>query len=268
MDEVASKYFCVFYNGHGDYVVKTDEVYQVQPIIRGNISNDLKTFREEENETIYGAGAGEVMPLEDDFYYDITNEHYYIWISASNSFTQTASGPAWDTSEERPFGVIVNNTPFYVVKPSVTAFASRYITLQGHYYQWQQASWESYRWILTDIEGNILQDTGKKYDQSMSVTFYGLSNESAEHKNHYYAILLVEDELGHSLSFSMHIVVDPNSVATVSIPFFAEYDCDTHSVELSYQANSFVKPSILLNEGDSEVLAYVSNNELLTGAGL
>lgn len=43
-------------------------------------------------------------------------------------------------SDNKIFQVIVNNTPFYVKKPSITALASRYITLQGNYYQWQQAS--------------------------------------------------------------------------------------------------------------------------------
>lgn len=116
---------------------------------------------------------------------------------------------------------------------------------------------------MTDIDGNILQDTGKKYDKSMTVTFYGLSNESFKYKNQYYAILLVEDSLGQSLSFSIHIIVDPNSITTVSIPFFAEYDCNTHSVALSYQSNSFVKPSIIIHDGDAEALAYVSNNVLI-----
>lgn len=195
LDDVASKYYCVFYKNHGDFVLSDDKLY--------NMSN---------NEI---------------------------------------------------FQVIVNNTPFYVKKPSITALASRYVTLQGNYYQWQQASWESYRWILTDVNGNVLQDTGKKYDKSMTVTFYGLSNESLKYKNQYYAILLVEDSLGQSLSFSIHIVVDPDSVTTISIPFYAEYDCNTHAVALSYQSNSFVKPSIIVHEGDPEALAYVSTNELL-----
>ena len=114
------------------------------------------------------------------------------------------------------------------------------------------------------MEGNILQDTGKKYDRNMKVTFYGLSNETSAYRNQYYAILLVEDSLGHSLSFTVHIIVDPNSMETVEIPFYAEYDCNTHSVSLSYQANAFVKPSIILNSGDSEALAYVANNALVS----
>ena len=132
------------------------------------------------------------------------------------------------------------------------------------YYQWQQASWESYRWLLTDVNGNVLQDTGKKYDKTMSVTFYGLSNEVALYRNHYYAILLVEDSLGQSLSFSVHLIVDPESSSTVNVPFYAEYDCNTHSVSLSYQSNSFVKPSIILTPGDKEALAYVETNDLLS----
>lgn len=185
---------------------------------------------------------------------DVASKYYCVFLSDDKLYNM---------SNNENFQVIVNNTPFYVKKPSITALASRYITLQGNYYQWQQASWESYRWILTDVNGNVLQDTGKKYDKSMTVTFYGLSNESLKYKNQYYAILLVEDSLGQSLSFSIHIVVDPDSVTTINIPFYAEYDCNTHAVALSYQSNSFVKPSIIVHEGDPEALAYVNTNALL-----
>lgn len=193
---------------------------------------------------------------------DVTFKYYCVFYKNHGDFI-LSDDKLYNMSNNEIFQVIVNNTPFYVKKPGITALASRYITLQGNYYQWQQASWESYRWILTDVNGNVLQDTGKKYDKSMTVTFYGLSNESLKYKNQYYAILLVEDSLGQSLSFSIHIVVDPDSVTTISIPFYAEYDCNTHAVALSYQSNSFVKPSIIVHEGDPEALAYVSTNELL-----
>ena len=52
------------------------------------------------------------------------------------------------------------------------------IHLTGEYKQFNQISWESYRWLLLDDEGNILQDTGNKYKGTIDVTFYGLGNET------------------------------------------------------------------------------------------
>lgn len=136
---------------------------------------------------------------------------------------------------------------YLVQSPSLTAIAQRYVTLQGFYYQFQQASWESYRWVLMDYYGNVLQDTGNKYDRDMKVTFYGLSNETLHNNNIYYAVLYVTDSIGNDLSFTVRLIVDPNSMQRSNIDFSAEFDCSTHSVILSYQDNVYVAPSVEYN---------------------
>lgn len=108
----------------------------------------------------------------------------------------------------------------------------RYVKLEASYKQFQQASWETYRWTLVDNNDVIIQDTGVKYDRDLAVTFYGLNNESGT--NEYKAVLCVTDELKNSItverSFSIYQGADNPSVEE----FTAELDCPSHSVVLSY----------------------------------
>lgn len=134
--------------------------------------------------------------------------------------------------------------PYLVAQPSLTAIATRYVTLQGFYYQYQQASWESYRWVLMNYNGEIVQDTGLKYDKEMKVTFYGLSNELENNANRYFAVLYVTDSLGNNLSFTMQLIVDAASLSSANIKFSAEFDCSTQSILLNYQDNVYVAPSV------------------------
>ena len=109
-----------------------------------------------------------------------------------------------------------------------------------------------------------MQDTGKKYDHSMAVDFYGLSNDAENLGNVYYAILFVEDSIGHSLSFTVRLIVDYRTSRSYGIPFYAEYDCATHSIILSYQQQSYIKPGYNI-AGSDYIQAYVSTNERLAG---
>lgn len=141
---------------------------------------------------------------------------------------------------------------------------NRYVTLYGQYHQFQQASWESYRWILKNYYGDILQDTGERYDRAMQVSFYGLSNNSINNSNRYTAELHVIDNIGNTLVYSCNLIVDPTAPETVDILFNANFDCDTHSVILSYQDSVYVLPTQkVIQPGQTEAMdvALRPNNE-------
>ena len=117
----------------------------------------------------------------------------------------------------------------------------RYIEVAGQYLQAQNKSWTSYRWLLVDAYGNIIQDTGKQYDGAIKTTFYGLdgptSKAVAQHQaipNVYYIVLIVEDELGNVLlmGIKIEVTIDPTDLIA---QFSGEFDCKTHSVKLGIQ---------------------------------
>lgn len=117
----------------------------------------------------------------------------------------------------------------------------RYVEVGGQYLQAQNKSWASYRWLLVDAYGNIIQDTGKQYDGAIKTTFYGLdgptSKSVAQHQaipNVYYIVLIVEDELGNILlmGIKIEVTIDPTDLIA---QFSGEFDCKTHSVKLGIQ---------------------------------
>lgn len=115
---------------------------------------------------------------------------------------------------------------------------SKVLKLGASYIQGNGLSWESYRWILTDTEGNILQDTGKMYDKDMSVLFYGLSNDSIINYSVYYATIYVEDEIGNILAYTIRLTIKAGDTITSNFPFTADYDCEAHAVKLTYGGSS------------------------------
>ena len=117
----------------------------------------------------------------------------------------------------------------------------RYIEVGGQYLQAQNKSWTSYRWLLVDAYGNIIQDTGKQYDGAIKTTFYGLDGPTKKAvENHeaipnvYYIVLIVEDELGNVLLMGIKIEVTINPTKLIA-QFSGEFDCKTHSVKLGIQ---------------------------------
>lgn len=117
----------------------------------------------------------------------------------------------------------------------------RYIEVGGQYLQAQNKSWTSYRWLLVDAYGNIIQDTGKQYDGAIKTTFYGLDGPTKKAvENHeaipnvYYIVLIVEDELGNVLlmGIKIEVTIDPTELIA---QFSGEFDCKTHSVKLGIQ---------------------------------
>lgn len=113
---------------------------------------------------------------------------------------------------------------------------ARYVHVTGQYLQAQNVSWTSYRWLLVDEYGQVIQDTGKQYDGLIETTFYGLNGPTVDAVGKgeamptaYYPVLIVEDELGNSLIMGMKIEVslDPRNL---SMEFSGSFDCKTQSV--------------------------------------
>ena len=139
----------------------------------------------------------------------------------------------------------------------------RYIEVGGQYLQAQNKSWTSYRWLLVDAYGNIIQDTGKQYDGAIRTTFYGLDGPTKKavekHEaipNVYYIVLVVEDELGNVLlmGIKIEVTIDPTDLIA---QFSGEFDCKTHSVKLGiqdygYPALSQDKDNTAVKLGDSD----------------
>ena len=132
---------------------------------------------------------------------------------------------------------------------------TRFISLVGEYVQSQSASWMSYRWLLADQNGQVIQDTGRHFAGEMKVSFYGLMENQT-----YYAVLIVEDQLGNSLMSCAEIYsrFDPQDL---EIDFKAKYDCNIYGVVLSIKDMGYILPY----QTDAEVAtAYVSPDESLT----
>lgn len=139
----------------------------------------------------------------------------------------------------------------------------RYIEVGGQYLQAQNKSWTSYRWLLVDAYGNIIQDTGKQYDGAIRTTFYGLDGPTpaavAKYEaipNVYYIVLIVEDELGNVLLMGIKIEVTINPTELIA-QFSGEFDCKTHSVKLGiqdygYPALSKDKDNTAIKLGDAD----------------
>ncbi len=133
----------------------------------------------------------------------------------------------------------------------------RYIEVGGQYLQAQNKSWTSYRWLLVDAYGNIIQDTGKQYDGAIRTTFYGLDGPTKKAvENHeaipnvYYIVLIVEDELGNVLlmGIKIEVTIDPTKLIA---RFSGEFDCKTHSVKLGIQDYGY--PALSKDENNQAI---------------
>lgn len=190
---------------------------------------------------------------------------------------------------------------------NIENISKRYIKIYGEYHQFQQASWESYRWLLKDYTGEVIQDSGTRYNKLIETEFYGLSNDSENNSNRYKISLSVIDNYGNTLSYTMNSVVVKARKKTIygilrtivdegvikevffedgvteitnpdnlhlyldtetrsyyeydtaehkykylskAIRFDASFECDTHSVLLNYQDNTFVLPTYYKDQYD------------------
>lgn len=161
-----------------------------------------------------------------------------------------------------------------------TVFSSeihaRYVHVTGQYLQAQNVSWTSYRWLLVDEYGQVIQDTGKQYDGLIETTFYGLNGPTvgAVEKGEavptaYYPVLIVEDELGNSLIMGMKIEVSLN-LSNLPMEFSGGFDCKTQSVIMKITDYGYPKFSKDLDNkatvlSPSEGVNYPTEAEIQSG---
>lgn len=116
---------------------------------------------------------------------------------------------------------------------------SKPLKLSASYIQKNGLSWESYQWLLLNENGEILKDSGKKYDQELSIVFDSLIT-TAQDFSMYYVILYVEDSLKNILSYGIRLFVYRGGVVPGNFPFNATYDCGLHAIRLNYSGLSQV----------------------------
>lgn len=184
-------------------------------------------------------------------YTSVSNDTPYTYEIRSN-FKVSDENPFY--CQESPYLIIYKNGKVFnslaliqgdgdnVVEQACYVTA-RSVKLSAEYVNHQNSSWESYRWILRDTDGNIKQDSGKKYDKTIETTFYGLFNDN-EGNADYYASVYIEDEVGNSVSATFKLVVIQGSAVSAQVPFNAEYIPNLQAVKLSYQDNGLFAPSL------------------------
>lgn len=186
--------------------------------------------------------------------------------SDQNNFTLVSAPQArysiQNTKEENfPFGqfVSIKGTDIQVPIYSQGTINTRFVVCTGTYQQPQFLNWTNYRWLLLDSYGNILQDSGYRYDGTTKIAFYGL-----ELNRYYHMVLMMTDEMGNVLSTGFRGLVRYESI-DLGINFTATYNCNKQATELYYSENGIVQPGILTGQQtltSSEVqYTYTFNTE-------
>lgn len=140
-----------------------------------------------------------------------------------------------------------------------TIITGRCVKLAAKYKQFEGLSWESYRWTLRSSTGELLQDTGKKYDKTIGTVFYGLSNDKNEEYVVYYATLYLTDNLGNTLEYIIQLNVATGDSNSLLAPFNASYECGLHAIKLSYQDSGILTPAYTSSGLDTP---YVDGNSI------
>lgn len=186
--------------------------------------------------------------------------------SDQNNFTLVSTPQArysiQNTKEESfPFGqfISIKGTDIQVPIYSQGTINTRFVVCTGTYQQPQFLNWTNYRWLLLDSYGNILQDSGYRYDGTTKIAFYGL-----ELNRYYHMVLMMTDEMGNVLSTGFRGLVRYESI-DLGINFTATYNCNKQATELYYSENGIVQPGILTGQQtltSSEVqYTYTFNTE-------
>lgn len=186
--------------------------------------------------------------------------------SDQNNFTLVSAPQArysiQNTKETAfPFSqfISIKGTDIQVPIYSQGTINTRFVVCTGNYQQPQFLNWTNYRWLLLDSYGNILQDSGYRYDGTTKIAFYGL-----ELNRYYHMVLMMTDEMGNVLSTGFRGLVRYESI-DLGINFTATYNCNKQATELYYSENGIVQPGILTDQQtltSSEVqYTYTFNTE-------
>ena len=244
--------------------VKHPELISPTALVSENLEDKKTPWKYELRTFFKGSDCNPFYCYENPYIILYKNNSEYS--SLSNLVSQEEYWVQGEVSGQEPFyvnGEEVSQTPEYLFivgqYEDANVSYARLLKLAAKYVQGNGLSWESYRWILTDPKGNILQDTGKKYDKDMSVLFYGLSNDDIINYSVYYASVYIEDEIGNVIVYTIKLVIKAGEPLTSNFPFIAEYACEDHAVKLSYGGCSKLTASYRDSGGLYDSL-YISNN--------
>lgn len=142
---------------------------------------------------------------------------------------------------------------------------SKPLKLSAMYVQKDGLSWESCQWVLLDSNGNVLKDSGKRYDRELSMVFDGLTQDRDSYEySSYYIILSVEDSLKNTLSYGIQVFVYKGGIVPGNFPFEASYDCGLHAIKLSY--SGLLKVGVSYRDDSENVeKVYKPNSDIWDG---
>ena len=210
-------------------------------------SYDVKYFFRTSDENPFYSYETPYLTLykNDEFYSDlkVVGGTFYFYVRPNRS-TPAVNEFILNNTQGDGMEFIITN---YEVQAIITG---RSVKLQAEYIGLGQSSWESYRWILYDENDQIVQDTGKRYDKDLSVTFFGLSNDTSENIM-YKAVLLVENNFGDVVSYVIDLLVYPGSISSFlkddGGKFTATFDCSTQSTIINFLESSAITEDVKTN---------------------
>lgn len=209
IDSVNTDYWYITYRTAGTYNTGGQETDMVNDLIPLDTRYQIKSF--------FRAGDENPFDLEDSP--ELTISLYYDSDKEQNAIEEYTGG-------DQPIPIIKQR--------SVWAFAE--------YSQDNYVSWKSYQWFLYEgrgASGQILQSGDIEYDGEPSHRFYGFLD------GHYYTIVLyMETASGTTVSRTQYIYVQFQET-TLDLPLVYEYECDTHSVSLSFSNAGFIMPNAI-----------------------
>lgn len=127
-------------------------------------------------------------------------------------------------------------TEYLDSEKTIAIIDQRRVYAYAEYSQDNYVSWRSYQWFLYEgrgTNGQILQSSDMEYSGEPQYRFYGFLN------GQYYTIVLyMETESGTVITKTQYICIQIQESA-LDFPLFYEYECDTHSVSLSFVSSNF-----------------------------
>lgn len=222
IDSVNTDYWYITYQTTEDYNTGGQETDMVNDLIPLDTRYQIKSF--------FRAGDENPFDLEDSP--ELTISLYYDSDKEQNAIEEYTGG-------DQPIPIIKQR--------SVWAFAE--------YSQDNYVSWKSYQWFLYEgrgASGQILQSGDIEYDGEPSHRFYGFLD------GHYYTIVLyMETASGTTVSRTQYIYVQFQET-TLDLPLVYEYECDTHSVSLSFSNAGFIMPNAIYTSEEQSYSRYQS----------
>ena len=222
IDSVNTDYWYITYRTTGDYNTGGQETNMVNDLIPLDTRYQIKSF--------FRAGDENPFDLEDSP--ELTISLYYDSDKEQNAIEEYADG-----AQLIPI----------IKQRSVWAFAE--------YSQDNYVSWKSYQWFLYEgrgASGQILQSGDIEYGGEPSHRFYGFLD------GHYYTIVLyMETASGTTVSRTQYIYVQFQET-TLDLPLVYEYECDTHSVSLSFSNAGFIMPNAIYTSEEQSYSRYQS----------